>query len=132
MTFVAGLRINGMEAPWCLDAAMNGSAFLAYVETQLCPVLKPGDIVIADNLGSLKVDGVRELIEARGAAILYLPPYSPDLNPIEQAFAKIKALLRKAAARSLDALWQAIGRIIDTISQDQCKNFFGNSGYVFN
>jgi transposase len=132
MTFIAGLRVDGITAPWCLDAVMNGPAFLIYLETQLCPTLKPGDIVICDNLASHKVAGVQELIAAKGAKILYLPPYSPDLNPIEQAFSKIKALLRKAAERSADALWKAIGRIIQTFSAGECKNYFSNSGYVFN
>ena len=98
--FIAGLWADGITAPWCLDNAMTGAAFLTYIETQLCPTLKPGDIVIADNLSSHKVAGIRELVEAKGARILYLPPYSPDLNPIEQVFAKLKTLLRKAMARS--------------------------------
>ena len=105
MTFVAGLHLDGLVAPWCLDASMNGAAFLAYVETQLRPALKSGDIVVCDNLGSHKVASVWEMIEDKGARILYLPPYSPDFNPIEQAFSKIKTLLRKAAERSFDALW---------------------------
>jgi transposase len=109
---------------------MNGKAFLTYVETQLCPTLKPGDIVVADNLSSHKVAGVRERIEAVGAKILYLPPYSPDLNPIEQAFAKLKALLRKAMARSFDALWKTIGKLLDLFSKHECRNFLRNSGYV--
>jgi transposase len=132
MTFVAGLHLDGLVAPWCLDAPMNGAAFLAYVQTQLCPALKPGDIIVCDNLGSHKVAGVREMIEDKGAKILYLPPYSPDLNPIEQAFSKIKTLLRKAAERSFDALWAAIGRIIETIRPQECRNYFANSGYVSN
>lgn len=129
MTFIAGLRMDGITAPWCLDSAMSGSAFLTYVETQLCPTLKPGDIVIADNLSSHKVAGVRELIEATGARICYLPPYSPDLNPIEQVFSKLKALLRKAMARSFDALWQTIGQLINRFSKKECLNYFRNSGY---
>jgi len=132
MTFVAGLHPDGRVAPWCLDAPMNGKAFLAYVKTQLCPALKPGDIVVCDNLGSHKVAGVREMIEDKGAKILYLPPYSPDFNPIGQAFSKIKILLRKAAERSFDALWAAIGRIIETILPQECRNYFANSGYVSN
>ncbi|SFU76262.1 Transposase [Nitrosospira multiformis] len=132
MTFVAGLQLDGLVAPWCLDAPMNGAAFLAYVETQLCLALKPGDIVVCDNLGSHKVAGVREMIEDKGARILYLPPCSPDFNPIEQAFSKIKTLLRKAAERSFDALWAAIGRIIETIRPQECRNYFANSGYVSN
>ena len=93
MTFIAGLHLDGLLAPWCLDAPMNGAAFLAYVKTQLCPALRPGDIVICDNLGSHKVAGVRDMIQGKGAEILYLPPYSPDFNPIENAFAKLKAVL---------------------------------------
>lgn len=129
MTFIAGLRMDGITAPWCLDSAMNGPAFLTYLETQLCPTLTPGDIVIADNLSSHKVAGVRELIEATGAHIFYLPPYSPDLNPIEQAFAKLKTLLRKAMARSFDALWKTIGKLLNLFSKEECLNYLSNSGY---
>ena len=107
-TFVAGLRREGITAPCVIDGAINGESFCAYVEQFLAPALQPGDIVVMDNLGSHKVDGVREAIEARGAKLLYLPPYSPDLNPIDQAFAKLKGLLRTAAARTQDALWSAI------------------------
>jgi len=129
MTFIAGLRTDGIVAPWCLDNPMNGDAFLVRVETQLCPALRPGDIVIADNLSSHKVSGVAQLVRARKAEIVYLPPYSPDLNPIEQAFAKLKALLRKAAARSFDALCEAIGNIIDAFTTQECGNYLANSGY---
>lgn len=129
MTFIAGLRVDGITAPWCLDSAMSGPSFLTYVKTQLCPTLKPGDIVVADNLSSHKVAGVRELIEATGAGIFYLPPYSPDLNPIEQVFSKLKTLLRKAMARSFDALWQTIGQLINHFSKEECLNYFRNSGY---
>ena len=113
-----------------LDGAMDGAAFLAYVQTFLCPTLQLGDIVIADNLSSHKVAGVRDAIEAAGATILYLPPYSPDFNPIEKLFAKLKALLRKAAARTVDALWNQIGTLLDTISPTECRNYFASSGYV--
>ena len=129
MTFIAGLRADGITAPWCLDNAMTGAAFLTYIETQLCPTLKPGDIVIADNLSSHKVAGIRELVEAKGARILYLPPYSPDLNPIEQVFAKLKTLLRKAMARSFDTLWKTIGRLLPLFSKQECRNYFADSGY---
>lgn len=129
MTFIAGLRCDGITAPWCLDGAMNGTAFLTYVETQLCPTLKPGDIVIADHLSSHQVAGVEDLLEARGARILYLPPYSPDLNPIEQLFAKLKTFLRKAMARSFDALVEAIDKALDLFSNQECQNYFRNSGY---
>jgi transposase len=129
-TFVAGLRTTGLSAPLVLDGAINGDAFRAYVEQILAPTLAPGDIVIMDNLGSHKVAGVREAIEARGASLLYLPPYSPDLNPIEQSFAKFKALIRKAAARSREALWNAIGQFLARFTSQECTNYFANAGYV--
>lgn len=129
-TVVAALRAGGLTAPLVVDGAMNGEVFRAYVEQVLAPTLKPGDIVIMDNLGSHKVAGVRAAIEARGARLLYLPPYSPDLNPIEQAFAKLKALLRKTAARSLDALWSALGQIVGRFAPDECANYFLNAGYA--
>lgn len=128
-TFVAGLRTTGFTAPMVLDGAMNGVAFKAYVEQALAPSLSPGDIVIMDNLSSHKVAGVREAIKAAGAFLLYLPPYSPDLNPIELAFSKLKALLRKAAARSRDELWRVIGEILDEFSPRECTNFFKHAGY---
>ncbi|WP_442919737.1 transposase [Methylobacter sp.] len=115
-----------------LDQAMNGDAFKEYLSSQLGPTLRPGDIVICDNLPAHKVADVQELIEARGATMKYLPPYSPDLNPIEQVFAKLKALLRKAAERTVDQLWQAIGQIMDQFHSDECLNYFNNSGYVSN
>ena len=129
-TFVAGLRHDGLTAPFVIDAAMNGNIFRAYVEQVLAPTLAPGDIVILDNLGSHKVNGVRETIEATGATLLFLPPYSPDLNPIEQAFAKLKGLLRSEAARSVEALWTAIGRHLDRFSSAECANYLANAGYV--
>jgi transposase len=128
-TFVAGLRVDGMTAPMVVDGAMNGELFLAYVETLLVPTLKPGDIVITDNLSSHKVKGVREAIRKAEAFLLYLPPYSPDFNPIEQAFSKLKALLRKAAARTVDELWQAIAEALDHFPPQECRNYFKNSGY---
>jgi transposase len=129
-TFIAGLRHDSITAPMVIDGPMDGAAFLAYVRTFLCPTLHAGDIVIADNLGSHKVAGVREAIEATGATIHYLPPYSPDLNPIERLFAKLKALLRKAAKRSVDALWNHIGVLLDTFSPAECRNYFASAGYV--
>ena len=129
MTFIAGLRMNEIIAPWCLDGAMNGDTFKTYLETQLAPTLKKGDIVICDNLPTHKVAGVKEIIEACGATILYLPPYSPDFNPIEQVFSKLKAFLRKAAERSYECLWKTIGKILDLFSKYECKNYFKNSGY---
>jgi transposase len=129
-TFVAGLRTSGLTAPLVVDGAMNGDVFRAYVEQVLAPTLAAGDVVVLDNLGSHKVAGVREAIEARGASLVYLPPYSPDLNPIEQAFAKLKALLRKIAARSVAALWDALGDILDRFTPQECVNYLANAGYV--
>lgn len=129
-TFVAALRASGLTAPLVVDGAMNGDVFRAYVEQVLAPTLVPGDIVVLDNLGSHKVAGVREAIEACGASLVYLPPYSPDLNPIEQAFAKLKALLRKIAARTVAALWDALGDILDRFTPQECSNYLVNAGYV--
>ena len=112
-TFLCGLRTSGLVAPLVLDGAINGATFLAYVEPFLAPTLAPGDVVVLDNLSSHKVSGVREEIEACGATLLYLPPYSPDLNPIELAFSKLKRLLRDAAERTVGALWKTIGRLLD-------------------
>ena len=121
-TFVAGLRLTGLTAPFVLDGPMNRSAFLAYVSRVLVPELKPGDIVILDNLPAHKGGRVREAIEAAGASLLYLPPYSPDFNPIENAFAKLKALLRKAAERTMQGLWRLIGQLIDTFTPQADTN----------
>lgn len=129
-TFIAGLRHDAITAPMVIDGPMDGAIFAAYVRTFLCPTLRPGDVVIADNLSSHKVAGVREAIEAVGARICYLPPYSPDLNPIEKAFSKLKALLRKAATRTVDALWTTIGELLDEFSAQECSNYFASSGYV--
>ena len=128
-TLVAGLRADGLVAPWVIDGAMDGPAFRTYVAHVLVPELRPADVVVMDNLPAHKVAGVREAIRAAGASILYLPPYSPDLNPIEQLFAKFKALLRKAAARTKQALWDAIGRIVDAFGPNECRNYLTNSGY---
>jgi len=128
-TFVAGLRQEGITAPFVIGHAMNGCIFRAYVERVLAPTLEPGDVVIMDNLGSHKVAGVRSAIEARGATLLYLPAYSPDLNPIEQAFAKLKALLRTAAKRTVEDLWNALGETLDRFSTAECANYIANSGY---
>jgi transposase len=128
-TFVAGLRQDGITAPFVIDGPMNGEWFKAYVEKMLAPSLTAGDVVVMDNLSSHKVAGIKEAIEARGATLLYLPPYSPDLNPIEQAFAKLKAMLRKEAVRSIDALWKTIGMLIDKFTPNECANFIANSGY---
>jgi len=129
-TFVAGLRSTALTAPCVIDGPMNGNAFLAYVEQVLVPTLKPGDVVVLDNLSAHKVPGIREAIEAAGAKLLYLPPYSPDFNPIEQLFAKLKALLRKAAERSMEDLWNRIACLLDAFQPDECANYFRNSGYA--
>jgi transposase len=128
-TFAAGLRLNGMTAPLVLDGPMTGAAFLAYVEQMLAPTLIPGDIVVMDNLPAHKVSGVRTAIEAAGATLLYLPPYSPDFNPIEMAFAKLKTLLRGIAARTIPALWQAIATALERFTPGECRNYFIAAGY---
>ena len=128
-TFVGGLRLSGMTAPMVLDGPMTGSWFLAYVEQILVPTLRPGDIVIIDNLAAHKNAAVRRAIEAAGDELRFLPPYSPDLNPIENAFAKLKAHLRKAAARSINQLWSAIADAIDTYTSSECANYFAAAGY---
>jgi transposase len=130
ITFLAGLRHDGIVAPFVIDGAMNGPAFLAYVEQCLAPSLGRGDVVIMDNLPTHKVAGVIEAIEAVGASVLYLPSYSPDLNPIEQFFSKLKALLRKAAERTIRDLWRRIRLLLRTVSEDECTNFFRHAGYV--
>ncbi len=128
-TFTGALRLHGMTAPMVLDGPMNGDAFLAYVEQVLAPTLRPGDVVIMDNLAAHKRSGVRVAIEAAGATLCYLPPYSPDFNPIENAFAKLKALLRKAAARTLDDLWNAIRNALPQFTPAECANYFTAAGY---
>jgi transposase len=129
-TFVGGLRLSGMTAPMVLDGPMTGGWFLAYVEQVLAPTLQPGDVVILDNLAAHKSAAIRTAIEATGASLRFLPPYSPDLNPIENAFAKLKALLRKAAARTLDDLWTTIAKAIDTFTPSECANYFTAAGYA--
>lgn len=129
ITFVAGLRHNGLTAPFVVDGSMNGETFLAYVEQCLAPTLKREDTVIMDNLSVHKVAGVREAIEARGAKLRYLPPYSPDLNPIEMSFSKLKALLRKLARRTIPELCRGIGKFIPTISARESSNYFRHAGY---
>lgn len=128
-TFVAALRSDRVEAPWLLDGPINGESFLVYVEELLAPTLKPGDIVVMDNLGSHKGKAVRQAIRAVGAKLLFLPKYSPDLNPIEQFFAKLKHHMREAAERTYDALCRAIGKILPTVSADECRNFLTHAGY---
>jgi transposase len=129
-TFVAGLRSTGLTAPFVLDGPMNGDAFLAYATQFLAPTLKPGDVVVMDNLSAHKVSGVREAIEAVGASLLYLPPYSPDFNPIEQVFAKLKALLRKAAERTVNGLWNRIASLIEAFLPTECENYLRHAGYT--
>ncbi|WP_432715832.1 IS630 family transposase [Xanthobacter autotrophicus] len=128
-TFIARLRCTGMVAPMVLDGPINRIAFEAYVQQVLVPELSPGDIVVMDNLGSHKGPAVRQMIEAAGAGLLFLPPYSPDFNPIENAFSKLKAHLRKAAERTVEGLWVAIGRIADLFTPQECRNFFEAAGY---
>jgi transposase len=128
-TFVGALTTRGFIAPFVLDGPINRDAFETYVEEVLVPELRKGDIVIMDNLSSHKGPRVRALIEAVGAELRYLPPYSPDFNPIENAFAKLKALLRKAAERSVDGLWNAIGHLIDLFPPAECANYFRAAGY---
>ncbi len=130
-TFVAGLRSTGFVAPLVLDGPMTGEIFRAYVQQFLAPALAPGDVVVMDNLAAHKVAGVRDAIEATGASVMPLPAYSPDLNPIEQAFAKLKAGLRKAGARTRDALWNTIGRLLEDFSPGECRNYINNAGYAF-
>jgi transposase len=128
-TFTGALRLTGMTAPFVYDGAMNGNVFLAYVEQVLVPSLSEGDIVVMDNLPAHKAAGVRDAIEAAGANLLYLPPYSPDFNPIENAFAKLKALLRAKAERTIDALWDAVGPLLDLFTPAECANYFKAAGY---
>ena len=128
-TFVAGLRVGGIDAPMVIDGPINGEIFLAYVRHVLVPTLRPGDIVVMDNLGSHKGVDVRTEIEAAGAQLRFLPPYSPDFNPIENAFSKLKALLRKAAARTRDHLWDAVALAIERFSPVECANYFAAAGY---
>lgn len=128
-TFVAGLTLRGMTSPFVLSGPINRTAFETYVEKVLVPELRPGDIVIMDNLSSHKGPRVRSMIETAGAELLFLPPYSPDFNPIENAFAKLKAMLRKAAERTVEGLWTAIGGIINTFTPAECANYFAAAGY---
>ncbi|MFV1969282.1 MAG: IS630 family transposase [Pirellulaceae bacterium] len=130
MTFIAALRHNRIDAPFVLDGPVNGDAFRAYVECLLAPTLAPGDIVVMDNLGSHKGKNVRETIRVAGAHLLFLPPYSPDLNPIEQVFAKLKHLLRNACERTMEATWRRIGKLLDYFSPEECANYISNAGYA--
>lgn len=128
-TFIAGLRHDGITAPWVLDGAMNRTAFEVYIEKELAPTLKQGDIVVLDNLPAHKSEKAKAALRKRGAWFLFLPPYSPDLNPIEMAFSKLKAHLRKAKARTIDQLWKTIGNICDLYTPDECWNYLKAVGY---
>jgi transposase len=128
-TFVGALRSDGFIAPMVVDGAVNGAVFQAYVDQVLVPELRPGDVVVMDNLSSHAAAGIRRAIEGAGCRLLFLPPYSPDLSPIENAFAKLKGLLRKAAERAVDGLWAAIGRLLDAITPAECRNYFRHCGY---
>jgi transposase len=130
-TFLAGLRASGLVAPLVIDGAVNGRLFLRYIEQHLVPTLSAGDIVVMDNLSAHKVAGVREAIENVSARVLYLPPYSPDLNPIEQVFAKFKALIRRAAERDVEALWQRCGTALDHFHESECRNYIRHCGYRY-
>lgn len=130
MTFIAALRCDGITAPCVLDGPINGASFRAYIEQMLVPALKPGDIVVMDNLGSHKSGAVRKAIRSAGARIFFLPPYSPDLNPIEQVFAKLKTLLRKAEERTIEGVWTRIGSLLDCFTPGECANYLRNSGYA--
>ena len=129
-TFIAALRCDRIDAPWVFDGPVNGEVFRTYVEKVLVPTLSPRDVVVMDNLGSHKSVAVRRAIRKAGAHLLFLPPYSPDLNPIEQAFAKLKHWLRDARARSRNTLWRAVGTILDRITPNECANYLENSGYA--
>lgn len=129
MTFIAALRVNGLTAPYVIDGAMDGAAFMAYVERVLVPTLTKGDILFMDNLRTHKIDGVHEATAAVGATIRYLPAYSPDLNPIEMAFSRLKAALRKGAKRTVNELWRLIGKLVKSFTPEQCANYFHHAGY---
>jgi transposase len=130
LTFLAALRCDRIEAPCVIDGPINGLSFLAYVEQVLLPTLSAGDIVVMDNLGSHKRQAIRRAIRAAGAKLFFLPPYSPDLNPIEQVFAKLKTLLRKADERTIEATWRRIGSLLDCFTPAECANYLKNSGYA--
>lgn len=130
LTFIAALRVDRIDAPWVIDGPMDGAAFLAYLHHCLAPMLSPGDIVVMDNLPAHKAAGVREILKNVGAQLCYLPPYSPDLNPIENAFAKLKTLIRSAAGRTIDGLQNSIGKALGNFSKTECANDFRHAGYA--
>ena len=129
LTFIAALRHDRIDAPWVVDGPINGELFLLYVEKVLAPTLSPGDVVVMDNLGSHKGNAVRTAIRERGARLIFLPPYSPDLNPIEQVFAKLKHLMRKAQPRDVEATWRKVAQLLDLFAPEECANYLINSGY---
>ena len=131
-SFIAGLAHDGLMAPWVLDGAMNRDSFETYIAHELAPALRPGQIVVADNLSSHKSARAQELLRAQGNDLIFLPPYSPDLNPIEMAFSKLKTLIRKAAARTYQALWKQVGAVCDLFQPDECRNYFMAAGYGSN
>lgn len=128
-TFIAALRHDRIDAPWVIDGPINGQLFLIYVEKILAPTLQPGDVVILDNLGSHKTKAARAAVRAAGAHLIFLPPYSPDLNPIEQVFAKLKHLMRKAQPRDVEATWRKAGQLLDLFTPQECAHYFANAGY---
>jgi len=130
LTFIAALRHDRIEAPWVIDGPINGDLFTTYVRHVLAPTLSSGDIVILDNLGSHKRKAARQAIRAKGAHLIFLPPYSPDLNPIEQLFAKLKHLMRAAQPRTVEATWRKAGQLLDLFAPNECSNYLRNSGYV--
>ena len=129
LTFIAALRCDRIDAPWVIDGPINGELFLLYIETVLGPTLSPGDVVVLDNLGSHKAKAARAAVRARGAHLIFLPPYSPDLNPIEQVFAKLKHLMRKVQPRDVEATWRRAGQLLDLFGPAECANYLVNSGY---
>jgi transposase len=129
LTFIAALRHDRIDAPWVIDGPINGELFRLYIEKVLAPTLSPGDVVVLDNLGSHKARAARTAVRARGAHLLFLPPYSPDLNPIEQVFAKLKHLMRKAQTRDVEATWRKVGQLLDLFSPKECANYLVNAGY---
>jgi len=131
-TFLAALRQDGLTAPLVVDGAVNGDVFLAYVQQELVPTLRKGDMIVMDNLSSHKVSGVKEAIESVGAKVVYLPPYSPDFNPIENVFSKLKTLVRKAKMRTVETLWRKLGELCNVFSPQECKNYFRHAGYKTN
>jgi len=129
LTFIAALRHDRIDAPWVIDGPINGELFQLYIEKVLAPTLSPGDVVVLDNLGSHKGKAARAAVRARGAHLIFLPPYSPDLNPIEQVFAKLKHMMRNAQARSVEDTWRKVGHLLDLFSPQECANYLRNSGY---